>query len=405
MKSVSGVIKTGQNKDDKDQNNQQKATASNDGEKSGLKIPQVKASAPAEAPQSDVPSPRAQKHDVRLDSLRTKAGNIGSLKMKPQMSADTAKPDSAAFFQTQEQYEQQNENFEDLLIEDNAQIDAQSAQAITRSNWRAKAMYSIGAALSVCWLAFSLAYGLSPSSDLALTPASLGVYMAGVFTPLILMWMVITSLSHRADVQLYAASLRAELQSLLFPSANNERVINQDIERMCAQAGELAAATKTIMKSLQRARQGLRTEVRDFTGVTKKAEFHIDRLSETLHERAGKLGDLTEEIDQRARKIDERTHAGVEAWDEATLQILERSGEMEKALGRGADRVLDAADQARLRTERLRRAGRIVLNALRLPLTARLCVWKIYPRALMVIAASWMKPCSASASKLVMLVF
>src|SRR5690606_17001686 len=103
--------------------------------------------------------------------------------------------------------------------------------------------------------------------------------------------------------------------------------------------------------AISRARQGLRTEIRDFVGISKKTEFHIDRLADTLNDRAAKLLALTAEIEQRTSTIDEKTQAGAEAWDQATLVVLERAGEMESAMGRGADKILEAADKADERTK------------------------------------------------------
>ncbi|HBR69840.1 MAG TPA: hypothetical protein DEA55_10750, partial [Rhodospirillaceae bacterium] len=175
---------------------------------------------------------------------------------------------------------------------------------------------------------------------------ALGAFLAGVFSPPALLWLLVTSMNRRADVRTYSAALRLELQNMLFPEQENSGLINKDIERLCAQAAEVSSSSRAVLKSLQRARQGLRAEIRDFSGVSKKAEFHIDRLAETLHERAAKLVTLTDEIEQRVAGIDAKTKEGADAWDQATLTVLERAGEIESAMGKGADKILEAANKA-----------------------------------------------------------
>ena len=226
---------------------------------------------------------------------------------------------------------------------------ANESVAITKPSIFSQFVTISASVLTLGWIGFCVVYAIQ--FGLVLSPSSLGAFAAGVFAPPALLWLFVTHLNRKSDVQLYASSLRNELQSLLFPSKETASVMNKDIERLCAQAAEISAATKATLKSLQRARQGLRVEIRDFSGVSKKAEFHIDRLAESLNERATKLKVLTDEIEERTNKIDERTQAGAEAWDEATLLVLERSSEMEAALEKGAQKLLDAADAASGKTE------------------------------------------------------
>ncbi len=209
---------------------------------------------------------------------------------------------------------------------------------------------SYGAAVfSAMWLVYGLSYALTSyglAGLAAMPPPELGGLMAGILAPVALLWMVLGYWQRTADIQRYAGALRAELQSIIFPSEERAQRVSKDIERLCRQAAELSTSSKAVIKAIGRARQGLRTEVRDFVGLSKKTEFHIERLTDSLHEKAQKLVVLTEEIEQRTGAIDEKTQAGAEAWDQATVVVLERAAEMEGAMGRGADKIIEAAGQA-----------------------------------------------------------
>ncbi|MBU0800145.1 MAG: hypothetical protein KKA05_03995, partial [Alphaproteobacteria bacterium] len=155
-----------------------------------------------------------------------------------------------------------------------------------------------GGLLTLFWAAFCIAYVVSNytvASLFALSPQELGGLFAGMMAPVALLWMTLTHAQRGTDIQRYAEALRSELQSIIFPSDERSQRVNKDIERLCQQAAELSQSSKAVIKSIARARQGLRTEIRDFVGVSKKTEFHIDRLAETLQDRAGKLATLTGE--------------------------------------------------------------------------------------------------------------
>ncbi len=210
-------------------------------------------------------------------------------------------------------------------------------------------LYGAGIVGTAMWLAFCAIYAVR--HGVGLSPEELGAFLAGAFAPPALFWLMATMINRRADVNEYASALRAELQSLIFPSEESASIINKDVERLCRQAAEVSAASNAVLKSLQRARQGLRVEIRDFSGVSKKAEFHIDRLAQSLTEKSGQLLSVTEEIEKRTSGIDKNVQAGAQAWDNATLAVLERAGKMEAALGRGSDKILVAADRAMSKTQ------------------------------------------------------
>lgn len=208
-----------------------------------------------------------------------------------------------------------------------------------------------GAAVSGLWVVLCGLYiAAAPESISALRPHELGGFVAGVMAPVALFWMVLAYVQRGSDVRMYAEALRRELQAMIFPSEERAIQVNKDIERLTQQAAELAASSKAVLKSIHRARQGLRTEMREFAGLSKKAEFHIVRLSESLEEKSSSLKGITDEIENRVASIDEKAQAGAEAWDNATLTILNRAGEIEGAMGKGADKILEAAEKANGKT-------------------------------------------------------
>ena len=185
---------------------------------------------------------RAQKTAELREKASTLSDSLGSLKM----SADQPKSSSEHI---SEHIQDQDEEPVLLLTPSNENI------ALTKPSKSSSILNMISAALTALWLGFCLA-ALFTMPALEPTPQSVGAFLAGMLAPPALLWLIVATLNRQADVSLYASSLRAELQSLLFPSEETASVINQDVERLCRQAAEIAGASKATLKTLQRARQG-----------------------------------------------------------------------------------------------------------------------------------------------------
>lgn len=203
--------------------------------------------------------------------------------------------------------------------------------------------------LGMCYLYIQNTFGLDVFSNLK--PHEFGGFLAGVIAPVAVFWIIIAYIMRGSDVKLYAQALRGELHSLIFPTEERAARVHEDIEHLVQQSSEMALASKAVLKSIHRARQGLRAEMKEFATLAKKGEFHLVRLSESLEKRGEHLLKLTEEIEQRTQNIDKTTKEGASAWDEATQDILNRTAEIETSLIDGAQRILDASEEARVKSE------------------------------------------------------
>ncbi|MAE52007.1 MAG: hypothetical protein CMH27_09365, partial [Micavibrio sp.] len=226
----------------------------------------------------DLRATRVEELREKASSLKNVSSSLGGLKITSAQAVDTLEQSPS--------FGNDNTDEEESVLMLQPTNDAQVSAQLSLRN---KITYATAMLVTWAWFVFCVSYIWGASADISLTPQSLGSLIAGVFAPPAMLWLILANVNRQADVQVYAASLRKELQSMLFPSEENASVINKDIERLCRQAAEVSAASKAVLKSLQRARQGLRVEIRDFSGVSKKAEFHIDRLAESLHDRTSKL--------------------------------------------------------------------------------------------------------------------
>ena len=228
-----------------------------------------------------------------------------------------------------------------------------------------KIAHAVGAFVTVAWLVYSVSYLFKLQGGIASilsSPFTLGGIVAAVLAPVAIIWLVLASWQRRSDATLYAEALRGELQRLLFPTQDQAHQINADIQLLVSQAVEMSSSSRAAIKAIQRARQGLRSEIRDFAGVSQKTEFHIDRLSETLNARAEQLLSLTQKIEERTKNIQDGSAAGVAGWAEGTKEFFEKAKKNPGGGGSVAEKIAKAQASLTSQASFLSEAGSRIAN-------------------------------------------
>lgn len=228
-----------------------------------------------------------------------------------------------------------------------------------------KIAHAVGAFVTIAWLVYSVSYLFKLQGGIATvlaSPFTLGGIVAAILAPVALIWLVLASWQRRSDASLYAEALRGELQRLLFPTQDQAHKINEDIQLLVSQAVEMSSSSRAAIKAIQRARQGLRSEIRDFAGVSQKTEFHIDRLSETLNARAEQLLSLTQKIEERTKNIQEGSAEGVARWTEATADILQKASRTTTEIDGVAEKIAKAQSSLTSQASFLSEAGSRIAN-------------------------------------------
>lgn len=163
-----------------------------------------------------------------------------------------------------------------------------------------------------------------------MTIQGIGGYLSTILTPPALFWLMLSNWQRQADVDYYTELLRSELQQILNPARHHAADINNDIERLSRQAEELSASSSAVMRSLNKTRQDLRVEIQNFLGMTKNTEFHIERLTSNLKERATELLKITEDVEERTDAIAFKANEGVKAWNETGDKFADHADRMEQ---------------------------------------------------------------------------
>ncbi|MBE2190746.1 MAG: hypothetical protein IAE63_01050 [Alphaproteobacteria bacterium] len=208
---------------------------------------------------------------------------------------------------------------------------------------------AIAVFLTVAWVTYTGLYILSlPGSvkSIATSPLALGLVLACIMTPVAMLWLCISAWQRRSDAHIYAQALKQELRDMLFPSEEQSRLISDDIHLLMQQASEMSASSRAAVKAIQRARAGLRTEIRDFSGVSQKAEFHIDRLADSLSKRSEELLSMTETIEVQTDLIAQKSARGLQSWENVSSEIAELGQEIEELFSAGTQKITTASEEA-----------------------------------------------------------
>jgi chromosome segregation ATPase len=240
-----------------------------------------------------------------------------------------------------------------------------AAQPSTSTPLVLKIAHAVGVFVTVAWLVYAVSYLFKIQGGIGSvlsSPLTMGGVMAGVLAPVALIWLALASWQRRSDATLYAEALRGELQRLLFPTQDQAHKVNADIQTLVAQAVEMSSSSRAAIKAIQRARHGLRSEIRDFAGVSQKTEFHIDRLSETLNARAEQLLLLTQKIEDRTNNIQQGSAEGVMRWTEATNTMLERASQTSAHVETVAEKIMKAQQSLSSQASILSEAGIRIAN-------------------------------------------
>jgi|GEM_PF-6990497 len=204
------------------------------------------------------------------------------------------------------------------------------------------AAQALGTLGSVGWVFLCGAYYILEGGFAAQTPYEFGVFMAGILAPIAFYWMLLSYLQRKSDVQFYAETLRSEMHSLFFPSEEDSRRVNKDIETMMHQASELATMSKTVMGSIQKTRQGLREEIKQFATFASKTEGHMTSLADSLGDRVGGLSEMVDVIKQRIEIIETHSQGSITSWDSASAKMVERANDIAATMERGSGALMSS---------------------------------------------------------------
>ncbi|MAS86937.1 MAG: hypothetical protein CMH30_03020 [Micavibrio sp.] len=289
------------------------------------------------------------------------AGDTGNERLQIFSARADGKTESIASFNPQhapsrlkkkldeEELDRQEEEAVDLAADE-------AVLALTPSNApsaaqpeKMSALVAVSTIVSALWVGFCVYYMVSVLGANLLAQAQLyeiGGLFAMALSPLALLWLIVSNLQRKNDVNFYAQNLKSELHSILFPTQERAQYVHKDIQQLVDQSAQLAASTKAVLKSIARARQGLRVEMREFATLAKKGEVHISNLSGSLQSKLEETSQFVDNIEKRFGSLETLGQTNLSNWQAASEMLVSKAEVVESKMTDGTKVMLDAANTA-----------------------------------------------------------
>lgn len=226
------------------------------------------------------------------------------------------------------------------------QLNPVNSKDLERSSFLYSVYKNITVAVTAVWFGFCLYYAVFTLGLDSIAQAQLfelGGLLGVMLTPVALLWMTLSSAQRKQDVAYYSDALKSELHSILFPTEERAQRVHKDIEELVAQSAELATSSKAVLKSIHRARHGLRTELREFLTLTKKGETHIAGLSKTLEKSVSNASNTIASIEKRVEAIETGAQNGLNLWEKSVDDLLSRSEKVKTTMVTSSEDLLTTA--------------------------------------------------------------
>lgn len=221
---------------------------------------------------------------------------------------------------------------------------------------RIQMMLAAGATLTAIWLGFVAYYVVSQfgwQNVLFMLPHEIGALLAGIFTPLAFLWLLIVAIGARTRLADVADALGSRLDALAYPPGNAEEKANVVIAAIEAGNNRLLEATD---RTAAEAEARITKVAREFEGRFAPGAEAIAAAAEGA---AGRVGAVTETLDARRTALISAAEATVgrmgdlfdampkheEALAHAAQDLDERAASLEK-LGSRQQLALENAAQA-----------------------------------------------------------
>ncbi len=159
----------------------------------------------------------------------------------------------------------------------------------------------VGAAITGAWFIIAAVYAqffMGIGTLFSQQPHIIGGFLAGILAPVALLWMIISHIQRGRDVHDYAVALHDELKILNAGNKNNN--INNAVQNI-----DLSKENSLVVESINRARAGLRHEIKNLNLATEKTGSQLDKINDRLSDRASKLLNMSEEMEKRASSFEE----------------------------------------------------------------------------------------------------
>ena len=202
-------------------------------------------------------------------------------------------------------------------------------------------------ALSLAWLALCAWYistYLGWDLPSQLLPHEFGALVAGMATPLIVLWLVVVFARRGLEVRQHTQMLRRQLEMLTYPAEDAEARINEVSDTLRRQADELSRVSDRAEVQLRELAETLAQQTENLTSVTDRASSEGGAMRAALSQQATSLGILADRFEAQQKTVRDLVEQQIRDLSAATSRAREQAEDVGDALRDQTE--LDPADES-----------------------------------------------------------
>src|SRR5262245_27685032 len=223
------------------------------------------------------------------------------------------------------------------------------------TNFGDRRMWGVAAAaltvlwlIGVGWYVFSF---VGPDGLLALLPHELGAVIAGIVTPVLLLWLLVAFMARGQALKEHTEALASRLAELTFPDQAAEHRIHSISESLRRQALDLRMATEEAAAALDGTRALFRSQASDIDTAAKAARARSEEVGSTLAEQRRLLNEMQGVVEKQREGLSQTGKEQAAAMEAAAEESARRLGKVletkRKEIAGIVDQILDHGSSVR----------------------------------------------------------
>ncbi len=164
----------------------------------------------------------------------------------------------------------------------------------------------IAAGLSVIWVIIATAYfmNLSGAASLEISPANLATYIAGLATPIAVIWLITLAFQRTDPLLERRLDMSQNLHKAVAPVEEAERRLNQLSKNLGKELDNIVAVADLASDRIENLENRFQAQISDLFSATADTEARTAIIRETLSRERGQIETLTSDISQRFEQIE-----------------------------------------------------------------------------------------------------
>jgi hypothetical protein len=200
----------------------------------------------------------------------------------------------------------------------------------------------------VAWYLFSV---VGTGSIASLPPHQLGMVIAGIATPILVVWMLVAFVARGQALKEHTELLASRLAELTFPDTSAEHRVNSIAEALRRQAMDLRMATEEAAAALDGTRALFRSQASDIDTAAKAARARNEDVENTLAEQRRILGEMSGVVEKQREGLGQtgrdQAAAMEAAAEESARRIVQVLDGKRTEIAAVIDRILDHGSSVR----------------------------------------------------------